>query len=204
MPKNVTAHILYRGDTRPPELVRSGFFPQQGHANVSTGGINAGASTAMVCGTLSASVAATYYSARKYFNARNPECNAKNFTGNGYVYAFYIPTGRGILNYELAAAYNRSADPNEPKSKNVGSLEVSSLCVPWCHVIGWRKLPTQDECKTAAGAEGGEIAWEDDYVENDDFKYKDSNLSFIDADERRRFEEFTIAPDVLVMNTKEL
>ena len=50
LPKTKSTHLLYRGETRSPKMIKQagGFFPQKGKANVS----ESGGSTAMVCLTL--------------------------------------------------------------------------------------------------------------------------------------------------------
>jgi hypothetical protein len=188
MPKTSETHILYRGDTRSPDMVKQvkGFFPQSGKSNVSP----SGASTAMVCLTLNPSVGATYYSVRKYFNTKM-ENFGPGSDMRGYVYAVLLPTGRGILNYEMAATVG---------SKNLGSQEISTLCVPWDNVIGWRKLLTQDECKCNK-PEYHFVNWYEPFVANTDFS---GGSVVIGQDDKETFSEYMTADDLLIWNSKYL
>jgi hypothetical protein len=134
-PKTECSRVLFKGDSRGPDEIEQsgGFFPQTGvgRSNVTAGGENAGASNAMVCLTLEPGVAA-YYALTTY---GGHNWKAKKGNRYPYVYAVYLPMGRGICNYKLA---------QQTHSKNALTWEVSTLAVPFRHVIGWRKLPEFD------------------------------------------------------------
>jgi hypothetical protein len=188
LPKTDCAQILYRGDTRTPDVIKQGggFFPQKGKANVA----ETGGSTAMVCLTLSPSVGATYYSIRKYFNSKNPGL-PNGVHVHGYVYAVFLPTGLGIKNYEMAKAHG---------SSNLGSQEISTLAIPWKQVYGWRQLKKADDCK-CNNPEYHFVPWHGDFVLNPDFK---GDIRGISVECRETLSEYVSAEDVLVWNSRYL
>ena len=185
-PKSDTTHILYRGDTRSPQMIKQkgGFFPQPGKSNVS----DSGGSTSMVCLTLSPDIAATYYAyVKQYFKSPTWGDNKPN----GYVYSCYLPTGRGIMNYKMAEAVG---------SKNIGSQEISALVIPWEHVAGWRQLPDPEECKPGA-KDYTLVDWFADFVPNDDFT---GDLSVVAKEGMETFQEYIGFTNVVIYNSKQL
>lgn len=186
-PKSQTTHVLYRGDTRSPAMIKQtgGFHPQAGRHNVS----ESGGSTAMVCLTLEPEVGATYYAyVKNYFGSPTWGDNKPY----GYVYAVYLPTGRGILNYKMAEAAG---------SSNVGSQEISALIVPWNNVVGWRQLPSPEECKPRPGVDWHLVDWRKAYEANPDFA---GNWGAVGVDSKSTFQEFSEPSNLVIYNNKAL
>jgi len=185
-PKSDTTHILYRGDTRCPALIKQnkGFHPQAGKHGVS----DSGGSTAMVCLTTDPNVAATYYAyVKNYFG--DPDYGRKE--KRGFVFACFLPSGRGILNYKMAESVG---------SKNAGSKEISALIVPWNHVVGWRELHAPDACKPGA-KDYHLVDWFADFVANPDFN---GDMSAVSREAAEIFVEFKGFTNVVVYNSKSL
>lgn len=173
-PRTPQASILFRGDTRSPDMIKraGGFYPQPGKHNVS----ESGGSTAMVCLTLSPNVAATYYAyVDVYF--KNPPWGANK--PYGYVYAVYLDSGMGIQNHVMAANVG---------SKNVGSREVSALIVPWDRIIGWRQLLSPKECQPRGGTRH-DVPWHGDFQTNEECKV--NYRANATDDERAEFAKFS-------------
>lgn len=191
-PKSDTSHILYRGDTRDPALIKQGggFFPQPQRASVSNDGVNAGASTGMVSLTLDPSIGATYYSLVKKYSTPVWGASNKN-SKQGFVYAVFVPTGRAIVNYKLAEQH---------KSKNAGSRELSALAIPWKHVIGWRQLPTPDACKITNGNHHL-VDYVGAFTHNPDFE---GNLAGLSAEAKEFFGSLTGMTDIVIYNSASL
>jgi len=186
VPKSDTTHLLYRGETRSPEMIKQkkGFFPQPGKSNVS----DSGGSTAMVCLTLSPDIAATYYAyVKQYYKSPTWGDNKPN----GYVYACFLPTGRGIMNFKMAEAVG---------SKNVGSQEISALVIPWEHVAGWRQLPDPEQCKPV-GKDYTLVDYLADFVPNEDFK---GDMSVVAKEGLETFQEFIGFTNAVIHNSNRL
>ena len=186
-PKSVTSHILYRGETRSPRMIKQsgGFHPQPGKSHVS----DTGGSTSMVCLTLDPEVGATYYAYVKNYFGKPTWGENKPY---GYVYAVFLPTGRGILNYKMAEATG---------SSNVGSQEISALIVPWNNVVGWRQLPSPDDCKPVPGVDYHLVDWRGAYEPNADFA---GDWSVVSADSKGTFQEFSEPSNLVIYNNKKL
>ncbi|HUN40542.1 MAG TPA: hypothetical protein VMU81_09650 [Acetobacteraceae bacterium] len=189
-PKSETSNILYRGDTRDPDLIEQGggFFPQAGQRH---GVSQEGASTGMVSLTLDPALRATYYSQVKAYYGSPTWGLTNKVSKQGYVYAVFIPTGRAIVNYAMAEAAG---------SKNVGSRELSTLVVPWVNVIGWRQLPKPETCKNTERAPKF-VDFVGEYVANKDCTAK---LQGISPEALEFFLGFQNFSDIVIYNTAAL
>ena len=142
----------------------------------------------MVCLTTDPNVAATYYAyVKNYFG--NPDYGRKE--KRGFVYACFLPSGRGILNYKMAESVG---------SKNAGSKEISALIIPWNHVVGWRELHAPDACKPGA-KDYHLVDWFADFVANPDFN---GDMSAVSREAAEIFIEFKGFTNVVVYNSKSL
>jgi hypothetical protein len=186
MPKSDCAYVLYRGDTRDPEMIktRGGFFPQPGRHGVS----DSGGSTAMVCLSTDASAAATYYAYVKQYYGSPTWGKEKP---RGFVYAVFLPTGRGILNYKMAEKVG---------SKNVGSSEISTLVVPWDQIVGWRQMPYHEDCKPGA-KDWHFVKFHKAFEVNPDFN---GNLKLCSRESIEGLQYFMGFDDIIVHNSKKL